>query len=718
MDNPRIDHQIPAEFDRDPATNAPQPPMKQHQKELLNLPLSLALRLFDDPLFPSYLHGAALVRLNSIEPLMHEYFITPHGEARFNRNELATLMGLGRGEFHLVLRPQNLDADDFREELVWPITIAQWDAFIARHWPGAKGNWLTDFSNVEARAAAGEVYYGAKYEAVEHGVVLLQIEVDFRLCDGKIGTLNVWDRRDAVRIFLRGITLPPPPLDKIIGSLPAALMAKVHQWADHNVANRIGDITNPQLISTERRVSFDSKSREVTGFFTSYVGQCVTCGGEELRFEGNYYESHETTNIYALRFEKRVYWDRDGGDYGGAFSTPERKDDSRYRYFVEDKQPSWSVDGKGLYFLTYHASSERPWWMVNRVSHTTSLACCHIDGHRTDAPSLIQPLRGLHNSGNFIGKLPAVLSPTGRYLAVGITYRNRLCLLNLKDGTVHLPTGPPAGRISEPPVIPTQLFTDISRWHVEGYDWLRDEDALIVALKFKGESKLYLLPWGNEKETSQLDLVRINEAPGSYVLPKLGANDTKLAWGFNPSILWNGHHRWRFEVANFDSRSGALGDSLSVPLSGFPTSITWNSTSACWLITLFRNEFLMVRETDGVLESTPVGALMWGDIELFPIGASSSPNGTVIAVTASLSPFCSGGPQIIDDALVQSMIFLWDGTSSQVQPLLEPSEAKLPRYVFPETESTRAQVPDERDRVELLGMSPGLIFEDATPTKA
>lgn len=514
-----------------------------------------------------------------------------------------------------------------------------------------------------------------QYALKEEQVEALQVTINVRLSDGKINGVSTQDSR----YLLQGAVIPPAPSEtNLIAATQLALKQKTPQ-----------KFTDYRFSVLRRKVGKKPGTQQIQFSDSGYL-TAVDSDNKPYIIVFDYDEKTGTGTV------SDVYPKSDLDNFRQKPLTQ-----------VSDTSPSWSADGKQLYFVSTRDAKDRSWWNRGTVAFLQALALNQVS---TDNVQFLSPLKttggdyGLYDS-------PCV-SPDGRYLAAKLgNDQGHLFILDLQKGILHIPERDPAwldktldtAGASEKQSQYYKKFIlqdgDQMQWISNGTQWLKDDNFLYAGwLNGKGNG-IYLCKKVLSKPFQNWDILEIQRDKGDDVLPCLSSQEKVLSWAYQdpPQRKQKGEattpetlQQWHFVTADFEAAKAGVSNLNQTDLPNEPASISWDEHTRRWLIVTVKNELLWVQNEAGKLTKAKVLApLTWNDNKLHPTSAAVSPDGNHIALAAELEE-----PIVYSktECVIHSMIFDWDGKSTSVKPLYDPSLNGMLRYIFPATNSQWAKV--------------------------
>lgn len=577
----------------------------------------------------------------------------------------------------LTLIPRSEDVTDFflnltemETEVVeypdWEQVIPKIDDFVKKYFPQVQrvGDW-------QAALRAPTLNRGVftlLYRNVNNDVELQSVRIEVRLGSGKIASIVT-----STTAFPQGKVIPPVVSpDKLIAVAELGLA----------IANT--PVTELKLENTTRRGGFDPQGLP---HFSYSLGLTATdAQGKGVYITGNYLESTDTFIIDRTR----------------SYSKPKAKPNQTYKISTQvvDDKPLWSPDGKTLYFNSSRDVKGRPWWQ--RTANATSILTQEAGG----SPVAIRPFKPLGADFNSLN----LLAVSQHFIALKFNDKG-FGVLDLQRGEFSLPqrdSGWTAQFESLPPSVLKRL-NDNFEFDVAGAAWLQDESGLVVSVYLDPiDRNIYLMRRQPASQIQNWQIVPVVKELGEDSLPCLSSDNALLAWVHQaPEKQDELNSIWEFNVASFDSVKAQIGKRQKLVLNSQPLSVSWDNKEKRWLVAT-QSALLWVREQAGTLSMNSVPDLKWGEIKLRPLSAAVSPAGDVIAVAAELET-----PQSYEqtESVVQSLVFAWDGKSQQVKPFYQPSLNGLPRYIFPETQSSWAKITGDVQKFRMEGFVDPLTFD-------
>ncbi len=647
--------------------------------------LALITRILNDPMLPESAHGARL----EAEPEAGHRFIK---YKLINAGKIPT--GIWGNFYSCALYPRDDDVFDFSislapddvsevtEEPDWNRMEAQWDAFIARHWPHLGLERLDDWRREIFRYASGSQSFSIQYAVRRQEALLFRVILNIRLADGKIG--GVATQQADVLALSQNRVVPPPPDKQAILSAFVHVLQQRHEQALGEVPARAAEwpeLRNLRITNTWR---FTMCVNDQIVFDTAVNLQGETPDGKIFIVSGSYFEQAGLPP--ARRIENL------------SIVSQERLDEMHQRPFtrVIDSEPQWSADGRRLYFVTTRDPRGRPWWQRAIIPYVPSLAVYDPRSSANAPLTLFRPVKLQGTDAGIYGH-PSP-SPSGRYLAgTGPTAEQKLFVLDAQSGTVYLPRRDPSWSrtLQEHFSLPPEAVPQGPHWVIERAQWLADESGLLLAMYADwSDLDLYLIRHNPANPPQTWEVTPVLAERGDDTLPCLSNGERTLAWANKPFVrstaagATSQPEQWNFIVADFDRVTGRISNRRTLQLRAKPDSISWDERSKRWLVVL-ENGMVWIKEQNSALQAASVAELSWEGMPLKPIFAAVAPQGGRIAIAAELSQ-----SRVYDNTqcVVASAIFLWDGQNLQVRPLFDPSLNGIPRFTFPSSHTTWARI--------------------------
>lgn len=564
----------------------------------------------------------------------------------------------------------NGDQTVVSKEPDWEKLQPQWDAFVARYWPGLER--LNDWHREILRYRPGRGLFIIQYALKDKEAKVFRVMLDIRLSDGKIGGVATSD----VRPLLAGQPVLAAPS-------PETLLESFRQaWAASHAKTPI------------QGLSFSDKSRDV---FPDPLG------GARFVYQLNIIAQDDKMQELIIN---AVYDEKTGTTQIGSVLTQKELDEIHQRPFttVIDNNPAWSNDGKQLYFSTTRNVEDYPWWQ--RGSIVQSLAVSQVTGNKAGSLQIVSPIKTQRGDyGLYDAPSP---SPSNRYLAGTFGGEDgKLFALDLQQGIFYLPQRDPKWReaLAQKWHLPPNQLTGELPWQVKGIVWSSENSVLVSMLFDWPDYDLFLLKHQPTQPPQKWDLLPLNVDRGEAIIPCLARDGKVIGYGHSvpqsrAEIKEDKPKQWQFVVSNFDTATAKLNKGHSFNLSSEPLSIAWDSIRNRWLV-VTEKELLWVEEVKGQLQSLPIGQLKWDEKALHITAAAISPQNGEIAIAAELST-----PNVYEQSqcVVQGTIFRWDGKTPQVQPIFEPSLNGLPRYKFPNSKNSWAKIVGDVKKLGLGGI--------------
>jgi len=639
--------------------------------------LSLAQQVLSDPMLPEAYHTATISGKSS------------HTASKEENWESYSIIVKGRSESHSRISlferdPNTYDFslflmgsdNDFSNQSVpvWNDMVPKWDAFVEHYWPGM--HRVSDWKN-EIWRRSGSGTFTIQYTLTKSNLVLFKVSLRIRLSDGKISGIDTSDVRF---LFKKTDITPPPATEQIISS--------VRNILKDNLYPTPSDLTNAEMsINNIERWAIPVPDIG-TQILDSGNLKAIDAKGMAYIIVFDYLESKQSATIRNIESQEEI-------------------DNFRQKPLtqIDDKEPSWSADGKHLYFVTSRRANDQPWWTP--VAFQYAMAVNQVG---TDSLQYISPVKTKHGDYGLY-QFPQI-SPDGHYLAAGLGNDEAyLFLLDLTKGQLHIPERDSAFLVRQQKKLElpdtflrmTQsMFRDDGNkypWIFEGFQWLANGDFLYLGWLNGGGEQIFLARKTSSEPGQVWDVWPIYQKQGDETLLCLLPDEKVLSWAHQEPEWKKAKddksasvkpYPWQFVVADFDVSKPSVSNLIEIDLPDKPASISWDSKHNRWLIVTEKNELLWIRKTDGKLTATKVLLpLTWNDNKLRPTSAAISPDGNHIALAAELEKPVAYSKT---ECVVHSMIFDWDGKSTLVKPFYDPSINGIPRYTFPVPKSTWAKV--------------------------
>lgn len=635
--------------------------------------LQLARRILDDPALTAGWRGAQLRRkkptADEPQAKSHQYSVVAHLGQPVNELGLCSIVSVDElvpGQYQLLLMLPHAVVSVEREP-DWQRLQAQWDAFVARYWPGAKrqDDWQAAIEHYGP--ILGE--FRMSYAIEEKKLGLVSIVLAIRLADGRISGVDATNRG----VLLRGRKVPDAPTEAVV---TAAVKGALQQ--------KIGNFAGLKLIRTRRSYRVKPQTTQLEELQTLALLQATNGAGEPIEIEARYLETTKTAVIGTIRPvvpDQNLETSRQGAIGAG--------DAMSYRAVMNeaiDDQPYWSGDGKTLFFTTTRSAMYRPWWQRSmRVQSIMSVQ----DNTEKVLWRVLKP------SGNdYAGYHQPAISPSGRYLAFEVgDDSGPLVAVETRRGVVYMPE-----RDEESRKRMAKYTRDARRLYgldlfSKGFDWLSDESGYVASLGDGISQNLWLAVCGPNQVPRQMAKIPLTQGYSENVLPRFGDKGRLLAWA-RGTILKRADveakrpQQWQFLVAGFDQAANKLTEQKTLDLKSKPLGISWDSKGRRWLLTA-SDGLYWVTENAGALQLEPAGELWWGKVKLQPTSAAVSPDGSRVAVAAELAQPLLYRRQNLQ---IKSMMFRWNGQSREVEPYYDPRTNDIPRRLFPATRESWARM--------------------------
>ena len=643
----------------------------------LRQPFLFIRNLFSDPLFPAYYRGCRTVKEEGFLPDGVEYYLVPESVdvSKDHWKALDSIfVGVGEkqspGQFYFSVFLTNSDARESEEKIDWEAKSKQWDAFIARHWPGVplvrETDWKDALANYGSRGVM-RIFYSYRVEDVS----FYDVELDIRVADGLIGGLG----GGGYGASLKQRKLTPAPVRSEVAE---AVLARFK-------ALRGKTLRDYKIVSYERdaaREYVKGKAKQIPGFMISLEVQGRNEAGELEMVNAEYFEESKKVDIV------------------GSEIVDELEDDAepaKPLTYVADGVPFWNADGKEMFFATTREAKDRPFWLRGAVTSVKSIA-----RYRADQPSapleLIRPVKPeATNQPDMDGYSLGVPSPSGKYLAMTTDGAPaRLFILDMQSGAVHNPRKDWSRDPELAARIPPSARSRGIGWAIAGCAWLPDESGLLLALYKDRDVNFYLTTWQTGTPPEALHLNPVNVDEGDDILPCFSGDGQRLAWISKSTVAAQNPNEpdtesWKFVVGNYDDAKAKISsqqqmqtvitDGLSVDVPANPRSVAWDSKKQRWLVA--GDGYLMwISRAGDALKTEKFASLAWQQKTLKPIAAAVSSDGR-IAVTATLPEELA----LMDEenaSVTTQIVFAWDGEHKEVELLYAPGQNNLKRFGFTE----------------------------------
>lgn len=629
--------------------------------------------ILKDSMLPQSAHGSILQATRERHKGIISYAIVNPGRLSPNSVNQVSLFPREGETFDFSIFLANDDGTQPDREPDWAKLETQWDAFVTRYWPNMKLERIDDWRREILRYRANRGLFTIQYALKQQDVQVFRVGLDIRLADGKIGGMNTQGAH-YINLFKGKILLPPTENQVLLTAFESALREQ-----------RSKGVAWPE---------FDSLSIKRTWRRGSHIG-------DKVMFSTNVELRGQTLDKKPFVISG-TYFEKNGQELDGKVENLSIIAESELQQMqqkpftrVLDSDPAWSSDGKQLLFTTTRDYKGRPWWNRAAVVYVPSIASYNREDKQVSLIRSIKP-QGRDNQSY---SLPSP-SPSGRYLAATLpTSNDKLFILDMHKGIVYLPQRDPSWglELQKKHNLPTQAVPQGPHWSIQSARWLSDESGLVLAMYGDwSDLDLYLIKRDPTKPPYEWNVYPIAAGQGDDTLPSLSLQDKRLAWASKahntlPKGVDNQQlqpERWSFVVAEFDASTGALSSRRMLPLPSKPQSLSWDNQAKRWLVVI-QGGMLWVAEQGGKLQVTRVPTLKWKSLALKPTSADVAPQGGKIVVAAELPT-----PQVYNkgECIVSETIFLWDGQSAQVEPLFDLSLNGIPRFVFPATSSTWANV--------------------------
>lgn len=378
--------------------------------------IQLIKDILNDPMLPDYVHDAmvSIDRENSdgeatsLIVKRKDKAIVPGVFSIIHRQLAKTKTDEVAAFFHI----PTLDGD-IPQNVNWDEMQKNWTAFVNRYWPSVHrtSDWHDEIHNYSGRGV-----FTINYAQMEGDIAVLSVSIEVNLGDGKIWGFYETDYRN----LLKGYVIPQAPsASGILSATQKALSKKTPK--------KFSDF---KIIASGRKVkrNLSSKPAEPT---TGNSAFDLVDSGYMTAFD-------EENTPYIVVFN---YSEQEGAVTVLNFYPKSDLNNSRRQKpltQIDDKEPSWSADGKHLYFVTSRRAKDQPWWTP--VAFQYAMAVNQIG---TDNLQYISPLKtkygdyGLYQSPR--------ISPNGHYLAAGLgSDEAYLFILDMQKGILHIPQRDPA----------------------------------------------------------------------------------------------------------------------------------------------------------------------------------------------------------------------------------------------------------------------------------
>jgi len=568
------------------------------------------------------------------------------------------------GAYRLSLFSSNDELKELTSSPDWEKLKPEWDAFVAKYWPGLKPRTLWQNAIKDYEADRG--LFTLTYDFREQNLILAQVRIDIRLADGKIGGFNIDDQRPRLRRHLQGRPIPPAPdRGALMQAVRSALVAHDGEH-EYNLALE-KDVKIKESSRRYGRVTFDrTRANEKPTYVSDLVVVLRQTNGHESHIIFEYEESTRKAFMGGI----------------AESNTPVVSEIALPRTLVRDSSPKWGVDGRKLYFATTRDVAGRPWWQ--RYAPMSSIVVAS-NLEKEPTLKLIRPLHPLYDD-LLSYDLKSAPGKNGRITASLNRGEDQIIFIDEADGTCLFPSQSEAWKERMLKQVPGQAYLP------KAFNWFSREATNANA----SPSVILSIDYGTSKNDlyaavpvaaapAQFELIPIVRERGTQLSPCLSPDDKLLAYvqvTASPKKTQEATQSKdiRLVVGDFHSATSAISNKRSLVLASQPVSISWDTKLNSWLIVLENGEVQRIAERGGSFTVSKLPQIKWGDHKLKPISADVSPASGIIAVAAELDT-----KHVFDNTscILQSQIFLWDGVTEQVTPAFEPSLNGIPRLKFP-----------------------------------
>ncbi|MEO6906742.1 MAG: hypothetical protein ABI210_02520, partial [Abditibacteriaceae bacterium] len=426
--------------------------------------LALTQKILSDPMIPETFRDAKISDKMNHKPTIDEgwetYDLLIQGKPRFV-TEIA-LFKRAPDTYDFLIQMDNTNDPPQGEPVEdWDKLVPQWDAFVKRYWPDLHriSDWKT-----EIRRYSSDGTFMMKYVLTDQKLEIFSVDLSIRLSDGKIGGVGTQD----VRYLLKDKKISPPPTTEQLISAVKAALAK-------NKNNTIGTslVDTPMTIWDVER-------------FALPLPQV----GTQILDSGNMRARDVKGDVYIITFSYA-----ESQQVAGVSHIAPQKELEEFRQekpltHVSDQSPSWSADGKQLFFVTTRDAKDRSWWNRGTVAFLQALAVNQVG---TDKIQFLSPFKTINGDYGLYDS-PRV-SPDGRYLAAAFSgSREHLFILDLQKGILHIPERDPAWLdrmldAADAPEKQHQFYKsfllkdgDKMPWITYGVTWLKNNELLYSGL--------------------------------------------------------------------------------------------------------------------------------------------------------------------------------------------------------------------------------------------
>ena len=624
---------------------------------------ALALGILKDPIMPDSIRGGVLKEIpqdgrdeQNIQQVARKFsFLTYdiHSIGKTSSVQSCNMIFWDDERYHLSLFLSNDERSDPLENLDWKMVTSACDDFVSRFWPGSSRQ--NDYQKALENFQPGRGVFTLEYELKQENFVSSSVSIDVRLSDGKLGGLKVIDYRPYISRLLQDPATPPKLADKeLLTVIDTAITSRIKQ----------GDlpfsgINKLKIKELSRRYGKplaigSPKDGKVETFISDLIVLGDSNDGETFRIELEYDEIKKRIFISDVQ----VY-DIENGGSGRPLTT------------VADSKPFWSVDGNELYFVTTRDVEKRPWWQRDSILKSIAVMRAN-DKNRV---TLLRPIRPIRDDFFSYG-LVSVPGVSPFLMASLDGTDNQLILIDKEKGQCVLPKQSNSWKNNMLKSLPSAAYLP------REVDWIISSGSK----SHTGQGALLSMCYGwpdydiysiQEADTGvpEFDLFPIATDRKEEMFPSLSGDDKLLSYVQGGEETNN----WQFIVADYDNIELKMSNKRTVDLPEAPTSVSWDDNSHRWLVVLKSGQMVWVSNDNGKLSVGRINPLKWGELSLRPMSADVSLQGNKIALAAEL-----GKPQTFKDSecIVHTLIFLWDGKSSQVLPAYDPSLNGIPRYTF------------------------------------
>ncbi|MEO6906659.1 MAG: hypothetical protein ABI210_02105, partial [Abditibacteriaceae bacterium] len=576
--------------------------------------------IFNDPMLPGYIHGAKL----SIDL---EESDDPEESKDDTTNYIATTPNKIKipGVFSVIHRRLSANGTDevfalfdsptgnegSSQDINWDQMQKNWTAFVNRYWPSVHrtSDWQNEIYNYSGRGV-----FTMNYAQMEGDIAVLSVSIEVNLGDGKIRGFYETDYRN----LLKGYVIPQAPsASDMLSATQKALSKKIpKKFRDFKIIDSGRDV--------KRFLPSNSSPSEAQGRSFAIIDSIFITVVDDKNNVFDIHSEYDTEKGIARIIS--IYLQPESNQ------SEEKSQRQKPLTQIDDKEPSWSADGKHLYFVTSRRAKDQPWWTP--VAFQYALAVNQVG---TDNLQYISPLKTNH--GDYGLYQSPQISPDGHYLAAGLgTDDAYLFILDMQRGILHIPQRDPAFLVRQQKemglpdaylrMTQSMFHSDgnIYPWISKGFQWLANGDFLYLGWLNGGGEQIFLARKVTDNTGQVWDVWPVYQKRGDDTLLCLSSDEKELSWAHQEPPPENTKDKkdapkkpqpWQFVTADFDAAKPNVSNLNKIDLPDKPASISWDSKHKRWLIVTEKNGLIWIQKTDGKLTATKVLLpLTWNETKL------------------------------------------------------------------------------------------------------